>query len=247
MQELKVIEKNNQRVLTTKQLSKKYKVNSKKIRDNFTNNKNKYVEGLHYFKLEGEELKKFKNDNENFGVVGNKTSSIYLWTERGALYHAKSLNTVEAWNVYDALVDNYFTVKALSIEDMMIAQLKEQKLLKQRVSTVEDKLDNQMTIDSGQQRKIQKEIAKRVNDRFKFNKYYTSVFELNELKSVDIKAAFHIEAKNNKRKRKYFSSIHREIKNRFAVPSYRDIKIKDFDLVINYISNWVENQELRED
>ena len=35
-------------------------------------------------------------------------SKLYLWTERGALLHAKSLNTDRAWEVYDRLVETYF-------------------------------------------------------------------------------------------------------------------------------------------
>jgi hypothetical protein len=31
-----------------------------------------------------------------------------LWTEKGALLHAKSLNTDKAWDVYNELVDTYF-------------------------------------------------------------------------------------------------------------------------------------------
>lgn len=37
-----------------------------------------------------------------------KASKLYLWTEKGAFLHAKSLNTDTAWEVYDRLVDNYF-------------------------------------------------------------------------------------------------------------------------------------------
>jgi 6-phosphogluconate dehydrogenase (decarboxylating) len=40
--------------------------------------------------------------------------SLYLWTEKGALLHAKSLNTDKAWEVYDYLVDFYFRVKEQS-------------------------------------------------------------------------------------------------------------------------------------
>ncbi len=40
---------------------------------------------------------------------------MYLWTEKGALLHAKSLNTNKAWKVYDYLVDFYFRVKETDI------------------------------------------------------------------------------------------------------------------------------------
>lgn len=48
------------------------------------------------------------DDNLKFAHV------IYLWTEKGALLHAKSLNTDKAWEVYDYLVDYYFRVKEKS-------------------------------------------------------------------------------------------------------------------------------------
>lgn len=40
-----------------------------------------------------------------------KVSKAYFWTEKGALLHAKSLNTDKAWQVYDYLVDFYFRAK----------------------------------------------------------------------------------------------------------------------------------------
>ena len=40
-----------------------------------------------------------------------KVRTLYLWTEKGALLHAKSLNTDKAWEAYEFLVDTYFAVK----------------------------------------------------------------------------------------------------------------------------------------
>ena len=77
----------------------------------FLINKEKDIrEGKHYIALQGEELKKFKADLE---IQGNLkyAHTLYLWTEKGALLHAKSLNTDKAWEVYDYLVDFYFRVK----------------------------------------------------------------------------------------------------------------------------------------
>lgn len=111
MHNLAIIEREGQRVLTTQQLAESYQVDDKKIRDNYTNNKQRYMEGKHYFKVEGDDLRDLKNDTEIFGAVGTRASSVYLWTERGALLHAKSLNTEKAWQVYDMLVETYFSVK----------------------------------------------------------------------------------------------------------------------------------------
>lgn len=108
MQELQVLEKDGVRVLTTKQLAEAYESDVIHIKQNFANNKRRFVEGKHYILLTGEDLKSFKNEVENFDLVAKTVNRTYLWTEKGALLHAKSLNTDKAWEVYDYLVDSYF-------------------------------------------------------------------------------------------------------------------------------------------
>lgn len=108
---LKVIETKGLRVLTSKQLAQSYEVAERQIKQNFSNNRGRFIEGKHYIEITGDELKAFKNEVENFDLVGTRASHLYLWTEKGALLHAKSLNTDKAWEVYDYLVDFYFRVK----------------------------------------------------------------------------------------------------------------------------------------
>lgn len=50
---LQIVEYKNQRVLTTNRLAKGYGTTNKIISYNFNNNKDRYVEEKHYFKLEG--------------------------------------------------------------------------------------------------------------------------------------------------------------------------------------------------
>lgn len=52
-------------------------------------------------------MRAFKNQVENFDLVDGRASHRYLWTEKGALLHAKSLNTDKAWEAYEYLVDFY--------------------------------------------------------------------------------------------------------------------------------------------
>lgn len=106
--QFQLVEHNNQRILTTAQIAAAYGTDAKHINDNFQNNKGRYTVGKHYYCLEGGELKQFKaHDPESFGVV-NRINKLYLWTEKGALMHAKSLNTDKAWDVYEKLVDEYY-------------------------------------------------------------------------------------------------------------------------------------------
>lgn len=55
-------------------------------------------------------FKEFKKSIPQFEEQFKQASAIYLWTERGALLHAKSLNTDKAWEVHDFLIDTYFRV-----------------------------------------------------------------------------------------------------------------------------------------
>lgn len=108
MESMQVVEVNGLRVLTTKQIALAYEVAEKLIRKNFENNKVRYEEGKHYIWLTGRELKDFLHTTNLRLQNQSKVRHMYLWTEKGALLHAKSLNTDKAWEVYDYLVDFYF-------------------------------------------------------------------------------------------------------------------------------------------
>ena len=107
------IEQEGQRVLLTSQLAESYETEVQVITNNFNRNKARYQEGKHYYALEGEAKHNFLNQTQiELGSVKN-AKTLYLWTERGALLHAKSLNTDRAWEVYDRLVETYFRDTAL--------------------------------------------------------------------------------------------------------------------------------------
>ena len=107
MDELQVVKHNGMRVLLTNQLADRYGTTNKVISNNFNNNRAKYQEGKHYYLLKGKDLREFRSKSYNLGIANNM-NKLYLWTERGAFLHAKSLNTSEAWEVYDLLVEHYF-------------------------------------------------------------------------------------------------------------------------------------------
>ena len=119
---LQVVETNNQRVLTTAQIAEQYGTDAQIITNNFNHNKKRYTEGKHYFALEGEEKKAFLNLTQiDLGSAKN-AKTLYLWTEKGALLHAKSLNTDQAWQAYEVLVDTYFSVREqAAMDSYMIA------------------------------------------------------------------------------------------------------------------------------
>ncbi|HAE5646725.1 TPA_asm: ORF6N domain-containing protein, partial [Salmonella enterica subsp. enterica serovar Napoli] len=102
-------------VITTELLAQLYGTKIKNISDNFLNNTTRFVVGKHYFKIEKNELREFKNRPETIGLVGKNARSLILWTERGAARHAKMLETDQAWEVFEKLEDCYFSQKNPSV------------------------------------------------------------------------------------------------------------------------------------
>lgn len=112
---LQITEYHNIRVLTTQQLAECYGTTADTITKNFNRNKNRYIEGKHYIALEGDNKNDFLNQGQ-FDRGLKNAKALYLWTEKGAFLHAKSLNTDEAWEIYDRLVETYFKVKESVID-----------------------------------------------------------------------------------------------------------------------------------
>lgn len=110
MQLPQVIEVRGIRVLTTKQLAELYGTDPERIKLNYRYNKERYIVGKHIIPIEDAELREFKARYQ-FNTSFKYAKSLYLWTEKGALLHAKSLNTDKAWEVYEYLVDFYFRAK----------------------------------------------------------------------------------------------------------------------------------------
>ena len=110
MKDLIPVKFNEEVVITTKTLAEVYECNEKQIKQNYNNNKDKFIEGKHYYKLQGEKLKKLRV--ENFDLqISPMTRELYLWTKRGASRHCKMLGTDKAWEMFDALEENYFNPK----------------------------------------------------------------------------------------------------------------------------------------
>ncbi|CTZ16453.1 ORF6N domain-containing protein [Escherichia coli] len=120
-------------VITTELLAQLYGTEPVRIRQNHHENKARFVEGKHFFKVVGNDLKELRvalNYSQNLRVtlsnsqnlqpslrglqISPKARSLILWTERGAARHAKMLETDQAWDVFEKLEDCYFRQKDLS-------------------------------------------------------------------------------------------------------------------------------------
>ena len=137
--EVMVVEYKGKRVLTTEQVAQVYECDKQQVMQNFNKNKDRFEEGKHYIKLDGDEFKKFK------ALLGSSILSnnlkfapfVYLWTRQGASRHCKMLGTDKAWDMFDCLEENYFNPKqkpmdkfAFMAESLRIMQEQEERLTK---------------------------------------------------------------------------------------------------------------------
>ncbi|EIL03190.1 hypothetical protein ECO9340_22285 [Escherichia coli O103:H25 str. CVM9340] len=103
---LPVIEWQGVRVVTTETLAAGYGTTPIRIQQNYIRNEDRFVEGKHFFKISGDELKSFRL---SFSESVNKhTTSLVLWTERGAARMSKIVDTDEAWSFFEKMEQAYF-------------------------------------------------------------------------------------------------------------------------------------------
>lgn len=111
MKDLQILEHKDQRVLTTQQLADIFETDVANIKMNFKNNKARFIEEKHYYVLKGADLKAFKDLVKDIYQVDKHTPQLILWTERGANFHSKILDTDRAWEQLEIIEDTYFRVK----------------------------------------------------------------------------------------------------------------------------------------
>ena len=108
------------RVMTTELLAKVYGADAKRIQNNYARNIGRFIEGKHFYRVAGQALKDLRlslSDSQNLqpslrgSQIPAKARSMILWTERGAMRHAKMLETDNAWEVFETLEDCYFAIR----------------------------------------------------------------------------------------------------------------------------------------
>ena len=218
MNQITPIERNNQRVLTTAQIAEAYETDVKVISKNFTRNKERYQLGKHYYLLQGEDLRAFRAIRQIDELPSN-VHTLYLWTESGALLHAKSLNTNKAWDVYMYLVDFYFRHR---VEEMKTALEKADKLC-------EVSLDRIV------------ELRQQVADLIR-----TATIAVNEQERLRLTARANIlvlfGGKNTVSYRLYarrvYKTLWHEYRRRFHLDSYRNTPEYRFNEGLDFIRAW---------
>lgn len=114
-----------------------------------------------------------------------------------------------------ALSERQALIQSLKLTAELAEEMEEVKSLtqthSQKLIEIEQKVDEQITLDHGEQRVLQKAVAKRV---------------------------YEVES-DPKLRRELFRQLHREIKDRWAVASYRDVRRHELQQVLRYIDAWM--------
>lgn len=105
---LPVIEWCGVRVVTTESLATGYGTTENNIRMNLFNNRDRFVEGVHIHTVKGIALRAFRNHINNIYSVNKHTTSLTLWTQRGAARMSKIVDTDEAWSFFERMEESYF-------------------------------------------------------------------------------------------------------------------------------------------
>ena len=166
-----------------------------------------------------------------------KPRKMYNLSELGCRQMGMRWSAKDRFTINVALEEKH---KPMTIEDMIISQAESMKALRSDVVALEHKFDTVVTLESSKQEKLNRTIKRRVLERMNylsFNKMLPSaqkqmLFE--ERKEAD-----------KKFKRKLFQAIYRNLKRTFGVASYRDIKVAEYEIALNWINSWVESADIR--
>ena len=163
----------------------------------------------------GEERGRLIFQQSYYTNLQNRQQPMFILNYKGVLQLGARYNAETRFKLIEKIEQ---LQKPMTVEDMIIMQANEMKLVKHRIDVVENKVDNEIRIDHAEQRKLQKAVSIRVYQR------------------LDV-----ISADRNL----MFPAIYRDLKDRFGVASYRDIKRKDLTEALAYVQNWIERAELR--
>lgn len=215
--DLVVKEFNEQRIVTLKEIDQVHNRPEGTASRNFLENKKYLKEGEDYFIVS-------KSLNNEIRGLEIPNRGLTIITESGYLMLVKSFQDELAWEVQRKLVNSYFRgnqFNNLSKELQAIFQLDHKQ---QKFETRLDKLENNTTIDFGQQRNLQVLAQK-------------TVLQIIGGKETPV-------YKDKPTRSKVFSSLWKDYKDYMQVASYRDTLKIDYNRAVSYIANWRLNGKL---
>lgn len=223
--EVEVKEYEGLRVVTAWDIAKVHSREVKRINEQFNRNKEKMIENEDFFIIKRNEIPKSLSATlMDLWEFAPSMNEMVLFTESGYLMLVKTFTDDLSWDIQRQLVKTYFRFKeaqkTMTLPQQLLAQAQCLVEMDNRITVVENKVDNEIRVNSGEQLRITKAVKRRVCQRIDL--------------SVDLLG-----------KDKFmYQAIYRDLKDRFGVASYKDIKRKDLIDCLNYISTWIEPFEI---
>jgi len=116
------VDRSNQRVLLYVQVAAGLKCSVDRLRSLYKDHKNEFVEGVHFFNVEGEALRTLKWEMRNRHVdsacpsFGKGARCLKLWTCQGVARLSKLIDTPQAWELFTELEQSYFESKVEPVQ-----------------------------------------------------------------------------------------------------------------------------------
>ena len=172
-----------------------------------------------------EEFRRLNFEQSSYVNSQRKTMPMYYMSKKGFTLLAMGYTGKEAMKFKEAYIEQFEQMeeqlkqpKLLSEKEQLIAAMRlsiehEEKFQEhgERITELETKVQERITLESGEQRKLQKCIAKKV-------------YSLTE---------------DSDTRKKLFSEIYRELRDRFGVASYKDIKSHELESAVGYVNAWI--------
>ncbi|WP_099157302.1 Rha family transcriptional regulator [Virgibacillus ndiopensis] len=207
----------------------------------FVQDKQVVTDSLTVAEVFGKEHKHVKRDirqlncseefyGSNFGLINyqdvrGRTQEKYIISEQGFTLLVMGYSGMNAMQFKEQYINEFNHMhqqlrgtKILSDREQRMESMRltletaeKQERMDTRLSDLEAKVEEQITLYHGEQRRLQRAVGSKVYSLTSDKEYRKSLF----------------------------SELHREIKDRFGVSSYKDIKRKDMQTAINYIENWI--------
>lgn len=213
----------------SEELSKRHSDVIKQIESILTNeNTRSLIISSSYVDLKGERRKEY--------LLTEKGFTLYMFNIQG--HNEFKLAYINEFERMKEILNN----KPLTVEEMIIAQAQSVLEVKNDIKRLESKFDTVVTLESGKQRKIQLAVASRVYSIIDSD--VSQMIKTDSLHQSGIHSGEDLEGYKKQCKKILFGNIYRDIKRKFGVASYKDIKVVEYEKALNFIENWIEDKEV---
>jgi len=216
------------RSMLVRDIAEATETTTKKLNQNIDRNRKRFADGVDIIDLE-KNSEVTHSDLKEMGFSQqaiNRSSNIYLLSERGYAKLLKIMDSDEAWEQYDKFVDGYFQyreavreAKPMTIQDQIALLATGNTKLNETVDEMVEEvheLKESFGLPAPQAKRLEKVRKKQVVTLL-------GGFDSNAYRELSGKA---------------FSEIGRDFKDRFDLPRYDALPMSRFDEAVEYLKHW---------